>query len=144
MSKCPHHRKLLAPLSDAHPNVLTCELCSGLWVPATVVQSLIGQVKKPVPASNLSNIQIQCPDDQSTLVAVFKSNVEIDVCPTCGGTWLDHGELERIDKEQRKSALADVVSEVAVQPDISIPIANRAGRAIGSALDFIGDVLSGL
>ena len=38
----------------------------------------------------------QCPVCREPLVALELRGVEIDYCPTCGGTWLDPGELEQI------------------------------------------------
>jgi uncharacterized protein len=37
-----------------------------------------------------------CPADGSTLVAVERSGVVIDACPTCRGLWLDRGELDKL------------------------------------------------
>jgi Zn-finger nucleic acid-binding protein len=40
---------------------------------------------------------IQCPRDGAELKSrTYEANVEIDECPSCGGTFLDRGELERI------------------------------------------------
>jgi Zn-finger nucleic acid-binding protein len=37
-----------------------------------------------------------CPECREPLVAFELEGVEIDRCITCGGTWLDAGELEQI------------------------------------------------
>jgi Zn-finger nucleic acid-binding protein len=37
-----------------------------------------------------------CPECREPLVAFELEGVEIDRCVTCGGTWLDAGELEQI------------------------------------------------
>ncbi len=37
-----------------------------------------------------------CPACSEHLVVYELGGVEIDHCLACGGTWLDHGELERI------------------------------------------------
>jgi hypothetical protein len=37
-----------------------------------------------------------CPGDGQPLEAQRVSNVAIDRCPSCGGVWLDEGELELI------------------------------------------------
>lgn len=36
------------------------------------------------------------PIDGSPMRKVIKHGVEIDICPTSGGIWLDKGELEKI------------------------------------------------
>lgn len=39
---------------------------------------------------------MNCPRCTSELRAVPRDGIEIDVCPTCKGVWLDSGELERL------------------------------------------------
>ena len=38
--------------------------------------------------------RMRCPRDGASLEARTVQQVTIDVCPQCGGTWLDKGELE--------------------------------------------------
>jgi Zn-finger nucleic acid-binding protein len=42
------------------------------------------------------NRTLSCPNDHAPLRPVRRGAVTIDVCPECGGVWLDPGELERI------------------------------------------------
>ncbi len=35
-----------------------------------------------------------CPVDETEMVKEVLQNLVIDRCPTCGGIWLDHDELE--------------------------------------------------
>lgn len=37
-----------------------------------------------------------CPNDNSSMQVVNRNGVELDICPTCRGVWLDRGELEKI------------------------------------------------
>jgi Zn-finger nucleic acid-binding protein len=37
-----------------------------------------------------------CPRCSNELRAQRREGVEIDVCPQCGGVWLDRGELDRL------------------------------------------------
>lgn len=37
-----------------------------------------------------------CPSCNEPLVVYELDLIELDHCPDCGGTWLDHGELEEI------------------------------------------------
>ena len=39
---------------------------------------------------------LMCPNDNSSMQKVVREGVEIDMCPTCRGVWLDRGELEKI------------------------------------------------
>ena len=44
-----------------------------------------------------NNMPLQTsPIDGSPMRKVVKHGVEIDICPTSGGIWLDKGELEKI------------------------------------------------
>ncbi|MCS7245381.1 MAG: zf-TFIIB domain-containing protein [candidate division WOR-3 bacterium] len=38
----------------------------------------------------------KCPNCNLVMNEVIKVNVLVDVCPQCGGVWLDRGELEKI------------------------------------------------
>jgi uncharacterized protein len=40
--------------------------------------------------------QLTCPNDGAVLSRNNKNGIEIDYCTTCGGVWLDHGELEKL------------------------------------------------
>ena len=42
---------------------------------------------------------LRCPKCDGTLEGVIVEGVEIDVCDTCGGAWLDAGELEQLSKK---------------------------------------------
>lgn len=40
---------------------------------------------------------MDCPMDGTPLVTeIYETDIEVDVCPRCGGMWLDKGELEAI------------------------------------------------
>ena len=77
---------------------------------------------------------MKCPhDDTELLTRTYEADIEVDLCPTCRGIFLDHGELERIQKtvERDHAALLakvpDTVSkafEMARQqerPDLTCP-----------------------
>ena len=36
---------------------------------------------------------MKCPKCNMELLGSVRENIEIDCCPSCGGIWLDHGEL---------------------------------------------------
>lgn len=42
---------------------------------------------------------MKCPRDQEELkAATYESHITVHMCPTCGGMWLDKGELEEIEE----------------------------------------------
>jgi hypothetical protein len=43
---------------------------------------------------------LRCPKCDGTLEGVVHDKIEIDVCNTCGGVWLDAGELEQLSKRE--------------------------------------------
>jgi hypothetical protein len=43
---------------------------------------------------------LRCPRCDAALEGVIHDAVEIDVCNTCGGAWLDAGELEQLSKQE--------------------------------------------
>lgn len=44
-----------------------------------------------------------CPNCNASMQNVKRSGIEIDMCPTCRGVWLDRGELEKLLGEQREA-----------------------------------------
>jgi len=42
-------------------------------------------------------IALKCPRcGEAALVATERQDIEIDVCPSCRGVWLDRGELDKL------------------------------------------------
>ncbi|MBS2038722.1 zf-TFIIB domain-containing protein [bacterium] len=39
---------------------------------------------------------MKCPRDDSTLLTITKSGLEVESCPTCSGLWCDANELARL------------------------------------------------
>jgi Zn-finger nucleic acid-binding protein len=42
-----------------------------------------------------------CPKCQNTLRERRRDDVMLDICPGCGGVWLDRGELEKLTASER-------------------------------------------
>jgi uncharacterized protein len=62
-----------------------------------------------------------CPNCQQPLVILEYEGVEIDHCLSCGGTWLDAGELERIAELSGANAA-----------DVNRPLLSARGRNRGT------------
>jgi len=45
-------------------------------------------------------MNLACVKCTSVLDKARVGDVEVDLCPSCGGLWLDHGEIERIGRGQ--------------------------------------------
>ena len=50
---------------------------------------------------------MRCPNCESRLVELERSDVLIDACPECRGVWLDRGELDRILVKERRAGGRD-------------------------------------
>ena len=48
-------------------------------------------------------MNLTCVKCNSVLDKTRVGDVEVDVCPSCGGLWLDRGEIERISKQPNTS-----------------------------------------
>lgn len=57
---------------------------------------------------------MKCPIDQDQLVSkIYEGSLEVDMCPTCNGIWLDKGELAKIQDIQ----INDYRTELSLIPD---------------------------
>jgi len=73
---------------------------------------------------------MDCPrcTNRIELAEVVKHGVTLDFCPTCGGLWLDKGELSKI-LGQMKQAESEFDREfAAVQPQIHRPQGHKYKR----------------
>jgi hypothetical protein len=48
---------------------------------------------------------LHCPKDGAELLETELRGVKVDVCSTCGGMWLDAGELDTLAEEDRSGVL---------------------------------------
>jgi uncharacterized protein len=61
---------------------------------------------------------MNCPVCSERMREITKFNVEVDICPSCKGVWLDRGELEKI-IDMVSSGAGPV--EGAVPPSSTVP-----------------------
>jgi Zn-finger nucleic acid-binding protein len=54
---------------------------------------------------------MKCPKDGYDLGSSEHHGVQIEICPHCGGMWLDAGELEIVAHEDRPALMTRVLSE---------------------------------
>lgn len=58
-----------------------------------------------VALAKIREVARVCPADDTTLKKEIVHGVIIDRCPTCGGVWLDSGELDRMNQEVAEDVL---------------------------------------
>lgn len=61
---------------------------------------------------------LQCPHCHMALREHFENDVEIDICDSCHGVWLDQGELEIISNGKDFDPHADAIEGL---PDLRCP-----------------------
>ena len=56
---------------------------------------------------------MKCPVCKEPMIVLELNEVEIDYCPSCGGIWLDGGELELLieDESEREKILSSFIAE---------------------------------
>jgi len=57
-------------------------------------------------ASGATDGSMKCPRCGAALVERVKHDVTVDECPSCGGVWLDQGEVDQIAKREDEGWLA--------------------------------------
>ncbi len=70
-------------------------------------KELIAKMKAKLDAENFTDLQLQCPKCDGSLVETKQENIVIDVCNKCSGVWLDAGEFaQAIDKNENSGWLS--------------------------------------
>ena len=123
MLKCPKDGTALALRSKANVcefgqkdyDFHECPSCKGIWISRHVLQRMLSDhaLQK---ASSLSTFHKQlsdervfeiqedlkgnlwCPSDGERLFVLHHKGVELDLCGSCCGMWLDKGELDKVRK----------------------------------------------
>jgi len=100
------------------PNIIidVCPKCNGIWLDK-------GELGKLLKDKNLSNYLTKhigtksrspmiCPRCGNTMDIEKADDVEVDVCLTCGGVWLDSGELEELKAKSKEGFEGDELAKM--------------------------------
>jgi Zn-finger nucleic acid-binding protein len=107
--RCPDDGHLLGANDKGRVKFATCRHCDGLWFSREAIHSRFraklpevtrSKRKKGPPKSGR-----RCPQCASKLASEDVEGVEIDVCPQCGGVWLDPGEYDAARRRSVKMRL---------------------------------------
>jgi Zn-finger nucleic acid-binding protein len=99
---------------------LQCSKCEGHWLSEGVLDEVSRDVdvkwreRRHLPSAEVQRAPMRCPScGIPTIMQKVKSardkKVDMDVCPSCHGVWLDGGELTAIREMSALTALADLV-----------------------------------
>lgn len=141
--KCPLDQTELVLQTEPAAGVFRCGTCFGIWLPASLVAEHIGMTGH-VPALPPGDVGVKagagCPEDAGALFKYMHQGVELDVCSTCRGVWLDRGELEYI-----RAKLTGTASDVpAAEPLALTTMRGAAGAAVASAANTAGNVAAAI
>jgi hypothetical protein len=67
-------------------------------VNAEQIKSLRAQLDEARERAERQSHMMRCPRDGAHLETREHHHMKIEVCPECGGTWLDKGELEILER----------------------------------------------
>ena len=163
---CPACRRPLSSLDAGSVVVQACTAgCGGVWLDAADAKRAEDPLEAIAPAVLLLRdhpgltVDLEqrriCPTCAPVVMmrhfASGKRQVTIDECPTCGGVWLDAGELKRIREEyptadaRRRAALqAGEVSMVddrlaldRIEIDQALPLTTGTSRWLSAGLTVI-------
>lgn len=115
--RCHQPRELEKLLGDAE--AFTCELCGGIFFTAGELDRLAEPHQGNVEYTTVDRDSFthadrhgptMCPADGAVMAKVdfnIYTDIILDYCPSCGGFWLDGGELERVNTVVRELQKAD-------------------------------------
>lgn len=103
--KCPRCQSSLG-ISNTAPDqqTLCCTSCEGIWLGKKAMEVLrrergikiLDEAGGPWERVAWQESPASCPEDGTRLRMFTFRSVEVDMCPTCLGLWLDRGEWEKI------------------------------------------------
>jgi len=93
--------------NDADPiEIDVCGACGGMWLDASELAGLddnffvnMESISYSAAAATAVDVGLECPKCAVPLFKVHPdghSDVVVDKCGTCGGFWLDKGELDKL------------------------------------------------
>ena len=99
------------------PNIIidVCPKCHGIWLDKGELQKILKDRKladyltKHIGTKSKS--PMVCPRCGMTMDLEKAEDVEVDVCLSCGGVWLDAGELETLKQKTEDGYELDMVAK---------------------------------
>ena len=162
--KCPRDTAELAHEPFGIKAVLRCGKCTGVFVPARTVDELYGFARisshrHAKPAVGLTEARLGCPNDGRQMMELNYKGVNIDVCVSCHGIWLDGDEVGKIlskaktprdnllELDRRMENLENGLESLEGVSNIDLGDLGAVGdtlRFLGDAAGMIADALSSI
>ncbi len=96
--ECPRDGEILATNDLPSLQYHSCETCAGVWLPGRTLRAVLTRagIEELSGAPRGTGPAPACPECRQPTDPVDLRGIPVDVCPACGGVWLDGGELARI------------------------------------------------
>ena len=103
--RCPRDDERLERQTVGPAAIHSCSRCGGLWISRADLESFLRMPSEswklgalPSGGSTLlvpDSAHCLC-EDRPLMSTATQDDVRIDLCPSCGGVWLDGGELQEL------------------------------------------------
>ena len=103
---CPKDQHELKDRALGETSIYKCPDCFGIWASKQAIVSLATTKQihslleliesEDLPIMSLPHGNIRCPVDDTLMHLDVIHNIEIDLCTTCRGVWLDRGEFDSV------------------------------------------------
>lgn len=129
---CPVCQIALIPQVHLGITIDVCPTCAGIWFDAdelTRLRSLDPQILpridhqyQPVvercdpPGERLCPV---CAEPLYRYKYLYTSSIELDACEKCGGTWVDNGELIKMEQVLRDAKAMEIPPEAVAQVEVA-------------------------
>ena len=134
--RCPDDAHLLQVETSGKVTFAVCRHCDGIWFSREAIEGRDRvSLSEPVSVLRKNDNPEQarsCPQCGFRLDKEKVEEIVIDVCPKCGGVWLDPGEYRAA---RRRSVRMRLERDVASLK----PKRSKVGKAFEWVLDFIGE-----
>jgi Zn-finger nucleic acid-binding protein len=150
---CPRDEHALLSFQLQDVAMARCRECEGFWLDGTSLKAALTKsgTRQTAGTHSVGEPRLahgdtpECPHCSGTMPQqmqpVMRSGVEVDVCPSCHGAWLDKGEWERAFPKGKES-FANALRRATENPS-SLAIVGVGAAAVGAASVGAAAALSG-
>ena len=116
-----------------------CRKCRGNWFDGGELECVLDvAIKELIIGKDARQTSRYCPECTIPLQEFRypQTNVNIEMCPTCSGLWLDHGEYRRIRDIRKRHARKDKLQEFDEVPGTKGALLNLIENTIRTLTKF--------